>query len=402
MNTKRLVLSLGTLVFTAAVVAGGTGAFFSDTETSTGNVFTAGSVTLELQDILHTYNGDDTGNPTQFTTNPAGFNFAFADLKPLDSGNVAFDLVNGTNDAFVCARVTGTADEEVTLVGPEADLGDDLTDGELDDFLSFSFDGNVGTIADVNGQWVSLGPVAANTNVGTSVDYCFGDIVGGTCVAAAGDANIAQTDSLTADVEFYAEQVRNNPNFSCDDLNIPEPVVVDATGPFDGWNTPGATLIAQAEGRFGNNAGNGDWEIGVGNNTQNAATSENEQYVWTSGATVPFSVVYDSVSGDMTFTIDGNSVVDNVGAFTNAAFLDIVAGKVSAGSGDSVALSNLTFDGNAINPAALTDTDNTDAAYISVTSEDLSGGFTVAGDVTFTYTSGTTGSRPAFQVRVQE
>ncbi|MDP4020814.1 MAG: hypothetical protein Q8P58_02130, partial [Candidatus Adlerbacteria bacterium] len=33
--------------------------------------------------------------------------------------------------------------------------------------------------------------------------------------------NIAQTDSLSADLTFYAEQVRNNPGFQCSSLLIP-------------------------------------------------------------------------------------------------------------------------------------------------------------------------------------
>lgn len=44
------------IVFAAAIVAGGTGAFFSDTETSTGNVFTAGAIDLTVDSEAH-YNG---------------------------------------------------------------------------------------------------------------------------------------------------------------------------------------------------------------------------------------------------------------------------------------------------------------------------------------------------------
>ncbi len=41
------------LVFVAAVVAGGTGAFFSDTETSTANTFTAGAIDLKVDSVAH-------------------------------------------------------------------------------------------------------------------------------------------------------------------------------------------------------------------------------------------------------------------------------------------------------------------------------------------------------------
>lgn len=263
MNTKRILMSAGTLVFAAAVVAGGTGAFFSDTETSAGNVFTAGSVTLEINDILHTYNGDQ-GNAPIFTDD--GFSFDLDDLKPLDTGEITFDLQNGANEAYICAMVEETGSSENGRVDPEIALGDTGPDGELGDYLSFSFNGQTGSLADASGQWASLGTLAANGTGANTFGYCFGEFDGSTCQLEAGaDYNWAQTDRLTADIKFYAIQTRNNPDFECDDLNAPAPV--DAEGPIDGWNGPGS-LIWQAEGRFGNNAGNGDWELGVGNNTQ--------------------------------------------------------------------------------------------------------------------------------------
>ncbi len=56
---KKIIRS-GILVFALlALVAGGTGAFFSDTETSTGNVFTSGSIDLTVDHTRQTYNGVD-------------------------------------------------------------------------------------------------------------------------------------------------------------------------------------------------------------------------------------------------------------------------------------------------------------------------------------------------------
>ncbi|MFW6210383.1 MAG: SipW-dependent-type signal peptide-containing protein, partial [Patescibacteria group bacterium] len=109
---KRLILSSGMLVFVAAVVAGGTGAFFSDTETSTGNVFTAGSVSLDLTDVEHDWLGEDgaideDGNSYFQTIRSDGnLRYQFNDLKPLDNGTLTSSLENGANDAFVCKRFT--------------------------------------------------------------------------------------------------------------------------------------------------------------------------------------------------------------------------------------------------------------------------------------------------------
>mgnify|MGYP001578414017 FL=1 len=53
---KRILLSLGMIVFVAAAALGATGAFFSDTETSTGNTFTAGAIDLGIDNESY-YNG---------------------------------------------------------------------------------------------------------------------------------------------------------------------------------------------------------------------------------------------------------------------------------------------------------------------------------------------------------
>ena len=48
MIMKKIILSLSVIAVAAAVVVGATTAFFSDTETSTGNTFTAGSIDLKI------------------------------------------------------------------------------------------------------------------------------------------------------------------------------------------------------------------------------------------------------------------------------------------------------------------------------------------------------------------
>ena len=58
-SNKRIVLALGMIVVVAAVVVSGTGAFFSDSETSANNVFTAGAINLTVDHSKQTYNGVD-------------------------------------------------------------------------------------------------------------------------------------------------------------------------------------------------------------------------------------------------------------------------------------------------------------------------------------------------------
>src|SRR3989344_4317607 len=56
---KRILLSAGTIAVVAALAVGGTLAFYNDTETSTGNIFTAGSIDLKVDHTKQTYNGVD-------------------------------------------------------------------------------------------------------------------------------------------------------------------------------------------------------------------------------------------------------------------------------------------------------------------------------------------------------
>ena len=65
---KKVIISLSIIAAAAAIAVGATTAFFSDTETSTGNTFTAGSIDLTVDNTQH-YNGNvcvkaDTTEPT--------------------------------------------------------------------------------------------------------------------------------------------------------------------------------------------------------------------------------------------------------------------------------------------------------------------------------------------------
>ena len=132
-------MSLGAIVFVAAVAIGATGAFFSDTETSTGNTFTAGSIDLTVDSTQH-YNGNTctlvTGNasssylwvgnspypkgPCDGTWLPKNLGaekfFNFPDVKPGDQGEDTISLHVGTNDAYACVDVSITSNAENTPI----------------------------------------------------------------------------------------------------------------------------------------------------------------------------------------------------------------------------------------------------------------------------------------------
>src|SRR3989344_6724671 len=143
---KRIILSLSMIVFVGAVVIGATGAFFSDTETSTGNTFTAGAIDLGVDNTSY-YNGVATsslswGLDWDLSKNANGDPeahqfFNFLDLKPGDWGEDTISLHVNNNPAYLCVDVTLTSNDDESSTEPElAELGEDLDttdtwDGEL-------------------------------------------------------------------------------------------------------------------------------------------------------------------------------------------------------------------------------------------------------------------------------
>lgn len=197
------------LVFVAAAVAGGTGAFFSDTETSTGNVFTAGSVSIEFTGIDQTYGYNDGVDPVdnyfEVSTRDNIPFFTFNDMKPRDAGELSFGLENGANEAFVCGFIGGEAPSE----NPDLALWENVN--------FFDTDGD----QVLPGTWFDLGTLDPDAGDTYAVDYCFGDWDGTSCDVDPGvDYNAAQNGTFSADLTLFAIQTRNNDGFSCDQLSF--------------------------------------------------------------------------------------------------------------------------------------------------------------------------------------
>ncbi len=187
---KGIIKGVGMIVFAGAVVAGGTGAFFSDTETSTANVFTAGAIDLKVDSVAH-INGlvcFDDGQVSQWlpetvvtwnasssvneltgdaaaaiivynTANPANVPqagtacegtwaltdlgpthtfFDYGDLKPGDNGENTLSLHVVNNDAYMCATISNVESADNTQTEPESVVDvNGTTTGELDQELSF-------------------------------------------------------------------------------------------------------------------------------------------------------------------------------------------------------------------------------------------------------------------------
>ena len=254
---------------------GATSAIFSDDETSTGNTFTAGAVDLTIDNESY-YNGEvNEGTSWLQPANlddgegPSGEGaylfFDFDDVKPGDYGEDTISLHVNDNDSWLCVDVTLTSDDDNGLTEPEEEDGDTtdgVGEGELADAIDFMWwadDGDnvyesdetllpAGPLGNLDvDQTVSVALADSTTNIwdgegpleGGSVRYigkawCLGEMVatpveagdndplvdpGFTCDGAPVN-NVTQTDSMSADIVFHAEQARHNDDFECTSLPV--------------------------------------------------------------------------------------------------------------------------------------------------------------------------------------
>lgn len=275
---KKIIISLSMIAAVAAVAVGATTAFFSDTETSTGNTFTAGAIDLKIDNESYwSTNTDNNGNLVlnegtswlelrDLTANELFFNFS--DLKPGDWGEDTISLHVNSNDAYACVDVRLDSDDDVTSTEPELEDDDENVindpDGELAEAVNFIWwvddgdnvleDGekflpagplgnlNVGQVATIALATPNSGGIFGGALSGTTTAtyyigkaWCFGDFnmasstyaqdgennpAGGpiqrpVVCNGSGENNKTQTDSMIATISFYAEQARNNDEFVC-------------------------------------------------------------------------------------------------------------------------------------------------------------------------------------------
>lgn len=264
-------------------------AFFSDTETSSGNLLVAGELDLKVDNTSYYNQVLNPGTTWASDDLPGHLFFDFTDLKPQDSGEDTISLTV-QNPAWACMSILKTADADVTCTEPEniddpncAEPGAGL--GELGQLLNFAFwaddgdnvyetgevifktgtasslfDGTTWTLADsLSTIWPSPGPLPAAATRYIGKFWCYGTltedpvpdpeiahdptlVTGFTCDGQALD-NAGQTDQLLADIEFTAIQSRHNPNFLCTPNGVtPTPSVTPSVTP-----TPTPLACEQAD-----------------------------------------------------------------------------------------------------------------------------------------------------------
>lgn len=304
---KRILLSIASLLFAGSVLATATGAFFGDTETSVANIFAAGEINLTVANESY-YNGDPSpATSWDFADLVAQKFFDFADLKPGDWGEDTIGVFVETNDAYLCADISLTSNDDNGINEPEGldgDTTDGAGEGELAaqvNFVWWADDGD--NVLESDETPISQGPIGVLTLGATTTvaladtmlniwnpgqapgpvqggwahyigkAWCFGTLTlaplvqdnlginsprtpanssGGISCDGSGLNNTAQTDSLTADIAFSAVQSRNNDSFVCveDDTPTfgacsPGQQYVDASPSFDQGRTKlGALIVA--------------------------------------------------------------------------------------------------------------------------------------------------------------
>ena len=276
---RKILISLTIIGVVSAIVIGATRAYFSDTETSTGNTFSAGSLDLKINNSSYLYsNGVITQSPqtswyeARDLTNELFFNFY--DLKPGDGGEDTISIHLTGNDAWLCMKFEITQADDVSCSEPESEVDETCGQGkagELQNDLEFVFwvdDGDnvletneVGSIflgpaslANIAGSYIPLadsqesvfenydlvgseGQLLPDRTYSLGKAWCFGKLrADGTTAASVGNGNpvqrgtmgvkcdgsslgnASQSDQVKGKLSFVAVQFRNNLNFRCSDL----------------------------------------------------------------------------------------------------------------------------------------------------------------------------------------
>ena len=232
---KKILISLSVIAAVAAIAIGGTIAYFSDVETSTGNTFTAGEL-----DLIVDINGVDQ-NPLVSKL------FDLDDMKPGDKGEVTLSLKVADNPACGFVDISIYDDLDNNCTEPEGiDEGGTTPGctkpGELNDAINWmiwldqgvtpGFQGpqdlsecdndyiaqfepllTSGTLTGDKSYAIGELPIAPNKAC-YGVAYCFGTWNGATCDGSVVN-NVSQSDSFAGDLIITAKQKRNQYDTGC-------------------------------------------------------------------------------------------------------------------------------------------------------------------------------------------
>ena len=139
----------------------------------------------------------------------------------------------------------------------------------------------------------------------------------------------------------------------------------------------GPHRVAVAEGRMGNNALNGDFELDLGPDT--SAPAVTRQRVWTNGQAVPFVLAYNPLIDQLTFLVGTELMVWSQPSDITELYFRAASTKAGA----SVTLSDLDLTGQALGVTVAAN--GVDKDLLRVRSASLVDGFVLTGDATFAW-----------------
>lgn len=215
LSRRQMLAGLGT-IGVASVGAGlGTSALFTDQESFTNNQITAGTldmtVTATVEDHVDNEYWNGLGLEGSQANGEPAVAISVGDVKPGDWVIVCFEIEVGENPGYVRARPVITEDAENGYTEPEP--GDDTPeDGELDDHLLATVYGSYNDgelsdplteptpVGDIDEGWYDLGQAGPEA----PIEVCV------LLEVPLDTGNVIQGDSLSFDLVFETEQVRNN------------------------------------------------------------------------------------------------------------------------------------------------------------------------------------------------
>jgi predicted ribosomally synthesized peptide with SipW-like signal peptide len=215
---KTIIKSMALVIGVAAIAGYATYSFYSDTEESKNNTFTAGKLDLLFQKV-------DGANKTEISGQPL---FDLGDLKPGDMGEKTVRLAVDDNPACGSINVNITEDKENTCTEPESIDEANCNpngEGELNDNLNFfvwreldcdnkyeTGETLLTTGALTGSKTYNIGelPTTHNADICYGIAYCFGSFnqETGTCNGTSVN-NVSQSDSFKGDITIAATQKRN-------------------------------------------------------------------------------------------------------------------------------------------------------------------------------------------------
>jgi len=243
--SKKILISLSIIGIVSAIVIGATVAYFGDTETSTGNTLTAGSIDLKID-----YRCEDGDCEVGFKDlGPGDDYFSECDVKPGDSGEVTISWHVSDNKSWGRLRIDNIIDYEYDCTEPETEYPDPTCEydpydpgeglGELSQYITFTAWMDEGSVEGWQCEYEQGGCTAdpeEGNNIfdeGTYDEYFAQDIsvdefkngivlpdeldpdnvyfVGLEWKLPGDTPNVVQTDSMIASIIAEAVQSRNNP-----------------------------------------------------------------------------------------------------------------------------------------------------------------------------------------------